>query len=132
MAIGETVYANSVREQLLAGRARLADVLAESESDHVLRLLEEVDSALHRIDHGSFGVCEACLGTVESERLLENPLARVCLECLTPKQQRALEYDLELAAQIQKGLASAERPYIRGMGHCLSLSARRNGKRRLL
>ena len=104
MAIGETVYANSVREQLLAGRARLADVLAESESDHVLRLLEEVDSALHRIDHGSFGVCEACLGTVESERLLENPLARVCLECLTPKQQRALEYDLELAAQIQKGL----------------------------
>jgi len=70
----------------------------------VLRLLEEVDSALHRIDHGAFGVCEACLGTVENERLLENPLARVCLDCLTPKQQRALEYDLELAAQIQKGL----------------------------
>ena len=76
MAIGETVYVNSVREQLLAGRARLADVLAESESDHVLRLLDEVDSALHRIDHGSFGVCEVCLGTVESERLLENPLAQ--------------------------------------------------------
>jgi len=104
MAIGETVYANSVREQLLAGRARLADVLAQHENDHVLRLLEEVDSALHRIDHGEFGVCEACLGTVESDRLLENPLARVCLDCLTPKQQRALEYDLELAAQIQKGL----------------------------
>jgi sigma-B regulation protein RsbU (phosphoserine phosphatase) len=104
MAIGETVYVNSVREQLLAGRTRLADVLAENESDRVLRLLDEVDSALHRIDHGSFGVCEACLGTVEDERLLENPLARVCLDCLTPKQQRALEYDLELAAQIQKGL----------------------------
>jgi sigma-B regulation protein RsbU (phosphoserine phosphatase) len=104
MAIGETVYVNSVREQLLAGRARLADVLAENESDRVLRLLDEVDSALHRIDHGSFGVCEACLGTVEGERLLENPLARVCLDCMTPKQQRALEYDLELAAQIQKGL----------------------------
>jgi len=104
MAIGETVYVNSVREQLLAGRTRLADVLAENESDQVLRLLNEVDSALHRIDHGSFGVCEVCLGTVESERLLENPLARVCLDCLTPMQQRALEYDLELAAQIQKGL----------------------------
>ena len=104
MAIGETVYVNSVREQLLAGRARLADVLAQNESDHVLRLLDEVDSALHRIEHGQFGVCEACLGTVETERLLENPLARVCLDCLTPKQQRALEYDLELAAQIQKGL----------------------------
>jgi len=66
--------------------------------------LEEVDSALHRIDHGTFGVCEICEGTVEEERLRENPLARVCLDCLTPKQQRALEYDLELAAQIQKGL----------------------------
>jgi phosphoserine phosphatase RsbU/P len=104
MAIGETVYVNSVREQLLAGRARLADVLAENESDHVLRLLGEVDSALHRIDHGAFGVCEVCLGTVEPGQLAENPLARVCLDCLTPKQQRALEYDLELAAQIQKGL----------------------------
>ena len=104
MAIGETVYVNSVREQLLAGRARLADVLAENENEQMLRLLDEVDSALHRIDHGTFGVCEVCLGTVEDERLLENPLARVCLECLTPKQQRALEYDLELAAQIQKGL----------------------------
>jgi len=104
MAIGETAYVNNVREQLLAGRARLSEVLGENESEHVLRLLEEVDSALHRIDHGSYGVCEVCLGTVEDERLRENPLARVCLDCLTPKQQRALEYDLELAAQIQKGL----------------------------
>jgi phosphoserine phosphatase RsbU/P len=104
MAIGETVYVNSVREQLLAGRARLADVLAESESDQVLRLLNEVDSALHRIDHGSFGVCEVCMGTVPGDELAGNPLLRVCLDCLTPKQARALEYDLELAAQIQKGL----------------------------
>jgi sigma-B regulation protein RsbU (phosphoserine phosphatase) len=104
MAIGDTTYVSSVRDQLLAGRTRLTEVLGQNDSDHVVRLLEEVDSALERIDHGSFGVCEICLGTVEDERLRENPLARVCLDCLTPKQQRALEYDLELAAQIQKGL----------------------------
>ena len=104
MATGETTYVNSVREQLLAGRERLSGVLAGHEGEHVLRLLAEVDSALHRIEHGSFGVCEMCAGMVPSEELMENPLARVCLECLTPKQQRALEYDLELAAQIQKGL----------------------------
>ena len=104
MAIGETINANSVREQLLAGRERLSDVLAGHENEQVLRLLAEVDSALHRIDHGAFGVCEVCAGVVPTEELMENPLARVCLECLTPKQQRALEYDLELAAQIQKGL----------------------------
>jgi len=104
MAIGETAYVGSVREQLLAGRARLSEVVGEDASEQLLRLLNEVDSALHRIDHGEFGVCEICNGTVEEERLRENPLARVCLDCLTPKQQRALEYDLELAAQIQKGL----------------------------
>lgn len=104
MAIGETAYVNSVREQLVAGRARLSDVLGENQNEQMLRLLEEVDSALHRIDHGSYGVCEICQGTVDEEVIHENPLARVCLDCLTPKQQRALEYDLELAAQIQKGL----------------------------
>jgi len=104
MAMGETAYVNSVREQLLAGRARLTEVVGETESERMLHLLEEVDSALHRIDHGSFGVCEICQGTVEEDVMRDNPLARVCLDCLTPKQQRALEYDLELAAQIQKGL----------------------------
>jgi len=104
MAMGETIYANTVREQLLAGRERLSDVLAGNESEQMLRLLAEVDSALHRIEHGAFGVCEVCQGTVPAGDLLENPLLRVCLDCLTPKQQRALEYDLELAAQIQKGL----------------------------
>ncbi len=70
----------------------------------MLRLLEEVDSALDRIDRGAYGVCEVCQGTVDEEVISENPLARVCLECLTPKQQRALEYDLELAGEIEKGL----------------------------
>src|ERR1700753_1765085 len=96
MAIGDTTYVDGVREQLLAGRTRLSDVLGHSQSEQMVRLLEEVDSALERIDQGNFGVCEVCLGTVEEDRLRENPLARVCLDCLTPKQMRALEYDLEL------------------------------------
>ena len=124
MAIGETTYVNGLREQLLAGRARLSEVVGEDQSERVLQLLEEVDSALHRIDHGSFGVCEICQGTVEDERLRENPLARVCLDCLTPKQQRALEYDLELAAQIQQGLLPPCDVAFFRVGHFLSLSSR--------
>ena len=104
MAIGDTTYVGSVREQLLAGRARLSDVLGQTHSDEMVRLLGEVDSALQRIDQGTFGVCENCHDTVEEDRLRENPLVRVCLGCLTPQQQRALEYDLELAGEIQKGL----------------------------
>ncbi len=104
MAIGETAYVNSVREQLLAGRARLADVLAGRQKEHVDHLLNEVDQALQRIEEGSFGICEECHTDIGESWLRENPLTTVCLEHMTQKQQRALEYDLELAAQIQKGL----------------------------
>jgi phosphoserine phosphatase RsbU/P len=104
MAMGEMMYVDTIREQLLAGRTRLTAVLDEAQTEQVHRLLEEVDSALSRIDHGTYGVCEICHDTVEEDRLRDNPLVRVCLGCLTPQQQRALEYDLELAAEIQKGL----------------------------
>ncbi len=104
MAIGEMAYVNAVREQLLAGRARLADVLAGREKEHVDHLLNEVDAALRRIENGSFGTCEECHTDIGEDWLRENPLTTVCLEHMTEKQQRALEYDLEVAGQIQRGL----------------------------
>jgi phosphoserine phosphatase RsbU/P len=104
MAIGEIPHVNSVREQLLAGRARLASVLAGGEKAHVDQLLNQVDEALQRIEQGTFGICEECHTEIGEEWLRENPLTTVCLEHMTPKQQRALEYDLELAGQIQQGL----------------------------
>jgi len=104
MAIGEMAYLNSVREQLLAGRARLTDVLAGRERQSVEHLFKQVDEALERIEQGNFGTCEVCHEDIGQEWLREDPLTTVCLEHMTPKQQRALEYDLELAAQIQKGL----------------------------
>ncbi len=76
MAIGETVYVNNVREQLLAGRERLSDVLEGGESEHVLRLLNEIDEALHRIEQGTFGICEVCHADIGEDWLRENPLTR--------------------------------------------------------
>ncbi len=114
MAIGETAHVNSVREQLLAGRARLAEVLRHGEKDHVDRLLGEVDQALRRIEDHTFGICEECHTDIGEDWLRENPLTTVCLEHMTPKQQRALEYDLELAAQIQKGLLPAANTVFEG------------------
>ncbi len=104
MAIGETAYVNGVREQLLVGRARLAEVLAAGEKEHVERLLGEVDQALQRIEEGTFGICEECHTEIGEDWLRENPLTTVCIEHMTPKQRSALEYDLEVAAQLQKGL----------------------------
>ncbi len=104
MAMADTGYVPTLREQLLDRRSRLEDVLGRNDTAQLNHLLHEVDQALERMDVGKFGICETCHDTIESDRLLADPLVRVCLGCLTPSQQRALEYDLELAAQVQHGL----------------------------
>ena len=90
--------------ELLERRARLEAAAARSDGDQISDLLNTVDEALHRLEHGEFGVCLVCDEPVEPQVLLNDPLARVCLECLSPGQRRALEHDLELAASIQTRL----------------------------
>jgi sigma-B regulation protein RsbU (phosphoserine phosphatase) len=93
------------RDQLLDRRQKLETAAATlSAPNDVTRLLDEVDAALRRMEAGTFGLCEVCGDTVESERLLADPLTRFCLDHLTSREQRALEEDLELAARIQREL----------------------------
>ena len=100
-----TVIDDSFREQLLDRRSRLQTTASMSGEDAELRrLLEEVDAALARMDNGSYGLCEVCHDPIEAERLIADPLVRFCLGDLTTQQQEALEEDLELAVQIQRGL----------------------------
>jgi sigma-B regulation protein RsbU (phosphoserine phosphatase) len=94
-----------LREQLIDRRQKLESAtIGFSEATELTRLLQEVDAALRRMDQGTYGICDVCHDPVESERLIANPLTRVCIDHLTPKEQRALEDDLELAAEIQSGL----------------------------
>jgi sigma-B regulation protein RsbU (phosphoserine phosphatase) len=94
-----------LREQLIDRRQELeAAAPAFHRPAELTRLLQEVDAALHRMDMGTYGLCEVCHDPVETERLLADPLTRFCLGDLTPREQRALEEDLELASQIQAGL----------------------------
>jgi len=65
---------------------------------------DSVDTALSRIDQGTFGLCETCHDTIEAERLLADPLVQFCLDHLSDTEQRALESDLSLAARIQRRL----------------------------
>jgi len=67
-------------------------------------LLEEVDSALARIEDGSYGICESCHDTIERDRLIADPLVRFCLDHLSRDEKDALERDLQLAARVQRGL----------------------------
>jgi sigma-B regulation protein RsbU (phosphoserine phosphatase) len=93
-----------VRTQLLRRREQLQQARTDLQNPQLVQLLKEVDAALQRIQEGTFGICEHCHDAVEDQELITNPLVRFCLDCLPPEQQRLLERDLELAAQIQTRL----------------------------
>src|SRR6266480_3509864 len=102
MATAEQTY---LRTELEQRRERLHAALHSPAADASLsQLLTAVDTALSRIDQGTFGLCETCHDTIEAERLLADPLVRFCLDHLTSAEQRALESDLSLAARIQRAL----------------------------
>ena len=43
--------------------------------------LAELDSALRRLDAGTYGVCERCGGPIPEARLEARPTARTCVTC---------------------------------------------------
>jgi sigma-B regulation protein RsbU (phosphoserine phosphatase) len=97
--IGETY-----RPQLLERRARLQSAAAAVPADYLNQLLAEVDSALGRIDTGTFGFCETCHDPIEPDRLESNPLVRFCLDHLSRAEMSQHQQDLDLATEIQSRL----------------------------
>jgi phosphoserine phosphatase RsbU/P len=94
-----------IEKQLLSRRESLQRATKHSHHPANLHaLLEQVDSALARIEDGSFGICEICHETVEADRLIADPLTCVCLDHFTEHEKEALEEDLQLAARVQRGL----------------------------
>lgn len=101
----ETLQVNSLRDQLHVRRERLNKALDQMPGDAgIVGLLKQVDNALNKIDHGTYGICDVCHDAVEEERLFIDPLVSVCLGCLDDAQRHALESDLEFAAKIQRNL----------------------------
>jgi sigma-B regulation protein RsbU (phosphoserine phosphatase) len=92
-------------QQLLSRRHRLEHAAAKSiHSTRLESLLREVDDALARVDAGTYGICDVCHEPVECDRLIADPLVRFCLDHLNSEERDALERDLQLAAQVQRGL----------------------------
>jgi phosphoserine phosphatase RsbU/P len=93
------------RSQLLNRRQKLETAMStRPESAELENLLAQVDHALERLDHGTYGLCEVCHESVEAERLMADPLMCYCLEHLTGPQREALQRDLDLATKIQSRL----------------------------
>jgi len=55
--------------------------------EHALETrLKEVDSALERIENGTYGLCQKCKNEIETRRLSVNPAAPLCLNCKETKK----------------------------------------------
>jgi sigma-B regulation protein RsbU (phosphoserine phosphatase) len=93
-----------VRDQLVARRARLAELAASRREAALVDLMRRVDDALAELEVGTWGLCTVCHEPLSAASLAGDPLIRVCLECLSLEERHALERDLEAATRVQRAL----------------------------
>ena len=92
---GELEHSENQQFVELLGRApgdigdeSVADALADLELkiiDRHVQEIRDIEAARARIQDGSFGICIACGGEIDYQRLLAYPTAKRCLNC---QQQR--------------------------------------------
>lgn len=49
--------------------------------------LQVVNDALHRLESGSFGVCESCGAEIDPRRLAHDPALSLCIACQSAAEQ---------------------------------------------
>lgn len=93
-----------LREELESRREQLDALVSNRPEENLVDLLRRVDAALERVGRTEWGQPAMGHERVEADRLARDPLIQVCLDCLSPEGQRALEDDLEGAARVQRTL----------------------------
>ncbi len=96
---------SKIKNMLVERRQRVQQVVSmPGTKASYINLLKEIDSALERMDSGTYGICLVCHEPIEDERLLINPLISVCLGDMNEHQRRSLESDLDLANKMQRSM----------------------------
>lgn len=109
----------SLKNHLTERRGRIQETIKYvPDPAKLFALLQEVDSALERIDGGTYGICDVCHDPIEADRLIMDPLLTVCLDHLNHNQKKALEQDLELAIKIQRNLLPQNHLMVNGWNFC--------------
>jgi sigma-B regulation protein RsbU (phosphoserine phosphatase) len=107
--------AASLRTKLHDRRKLLQAAVAERGTlDDLVRLVEQVDSALRRMENHTYGTCTVCQTDIEEGDLLRNPFVEYCLCRLSDQQQAALQLDLDTAQRIQRGLLPEQDVHVGG------------------
>ncbi len=57
-------------------------------SNQELRRLQQIDSALARLENGHYGVCMSCSEKIPKERLEAIPYAFLCVACKSSEERR--------------------------------------------
>ena len=89
-----------IHADMLGWRQRLEGAISDHQSPHLVHLLHELNSALNRMDTGTYGTCAICEGPMPTD-IVADPLARYCLDCLTSSEVEALQHDLDSVSEIQ-------------------------------
>jgi DnaK suppressor protein len=51
------------------------------------KLLKKIDSALQRVEDGTFGTCDDCGEAIEVKRLMARPVTTLCIECKSRQEE---------------------------------------------
>ena len=81
----EAVYDNHLADTATVTYDRELDYTLEENAEHVLA---DIDSALQRIDDGSYGECTNCSREIPPERLEARPWATLCIDCQRTREGR--------------------------------------------
>lgn len=78
-------------------------------------LLDQIRAALERVSSNSYGICEVCHGELELYRLEVQPVAEVCLGCISSQERDELEKELFLASKIHRALLPQTMARVEGL-----------------
>jgi DnaK suppressor protein len=73
-------------------QAEAIETVAFGAQDQAWRLRTQVVEALDRLDHGSYGLCQRCGGTIARKRLDALPWAALCVECQSDEDEEPFEF----------------------------------------
>jgi RNA polymerase-binding protein DksA len=81
----DAVYDNHLADTATVTYDRELDYTLEENAEH---MLSDIDSALRRIDDGTYGKCTNCSKEIPPERLEARPWATLCIDCQRSREGR--------------------------------------------
>ena len=82
-----TLSPDDLADEVDLASSELNQSLALRLRDRERLLLHKIETALAKIESGTFGVCESCEEPIELKRLDARPVAELCIRCKEQEEQ---------------------------------------------